>query len=1032
MVSGISTRWHWLLGIAMGGAFPFSANCAFAQSNIIPDNTLGAENSNVIRNVNELPMEVINGGAIREQNLFHSFQEFNVSEGRGAYFFSPNTAIQNILARVTGRNRSEILGVLGTIGNSNPNLFFINPNGIIFGPNARLDVGGSFVATTANGVQFGTQGVFSTSNPEIPSSLLTINPSALLFNQIAASIQNNSRSPASNGSPLRESAFGLRVPDDRSLLLVGGDMSMTGGGLNAFGGRVELALLASSGTVGLSVNENNLSLNVPGDLARGNLSLTNGAQIDVSDRGQGSVTINARNIEMLGASNIFAGIKSGLQAVGSPSQDITIDGTGVVKMTQDSRINNLVEPGSTGDAGNINIKASRVEITGGQVRTRTLGNGNAGHINIKAGEIFIDNPAYDTRNVARPEFDDKPALDASNYSRDRFVVGTGRSGNVSLEATSGSITLIGQGRQQENKVISTYGAGGSSQGGGNVSLKANGSISLSNAFIVTSTFSRNAGAGDISLQGDESISLADNSALVATSFGRGLSGNITLHSNGPVSLQTSMVSTNIGSTDPRYPPAQGNAGDIDIFGRSVSVIDGGLVTSRSITSGNSGNIKIDAQEFVELSGQGPFPVPEGYRLQNVVYSSLTTSSDNSRARGPGGSIEITTGTLRLSDGANIRSDTKSAFDGGSITVNADVVELTGGGQIFTTTSNSGNAGTINVNATNRVTISGTNLNFQEIFERVVAQRGQRGAADALGSLYPESGIFASTSETSTGRGGNVEITSGRLLVRDRGQVSVSSSQRQAGNLNITARSVFLDNQGQLRAETASGEGGNINLQVRDLILMRRQSQISAKASNDAKGGNITIYSPNGFTIAVSDENSDIIASAEEGQGGEIRTTSAGVYGFERSPSPTLSDINASSQAGPQLNGIVVINTPDVDPSQGLVELPVVVANVSEPINTGCAAFSNSKGNEFIVTGRGGLPLSPDEPLSMDVVWDDTRLPNVTPQQRSPKPTTKSPSKSDFVKINPAIGWVFDSKGEVTLISHTPNSILTESTSASCP
>lgn len=121
------------------------------QSNIVPDSTLGTESSQVIDNFQGLPIEVITGGATRKINLFHSFQEFNVSEGRGAYFFSPSANIQNILARVTGNNPSEILGRLGTFGSSNPNLFLINPNGIVFGKNASLDVQGSFVGTTATG-----------------------------------------------------------------------------------------------------------------------------------------------------------------------------------------------------------------------------------------------------------------------------------------------------------------------------------------------------------------------------------------------------------------------------------------------------------------------------------------------------------------------------------------------------------------------------------------------------------------------------------------------------------------------------------------------------------------------------------------------------------------------------------------------------------------------------------------------------------------------------------------------------------------
>ena len=125
--------------------------------------------------------------------------------------------------------------------NGTANLFLINPNGIVFGANASLNVGGSFVASTANALQFGLNGFFSATDKNIPSPLLTINPSALLFNQINqnAAIQNNSVAPAGK-DPAGFNAFGLRVPDGKSLLLVGGNVSIDGGRLNANGGRVEL------------------------------------------------------------------------------------------------------------------------------------------------------------------------------------------------------------------------------------------------------------------------------------------------------------------------------------------------------------------------------------------------------------------------------------------------------------------------------------------------------------------------------------------------------------------------------------------------------------------------------------------------------------------------------------------------------------------------------------------------------------------------------------------------------------------------
>jgi large exoprotein involved in heme utilization and adhesion len=74
------------------------------QSNIVPDNTLGSESSQVIGNFQGQSIERITGGATRGINLFHSFKEFNISADRAAYFFNSNAAIENILARVTGGN----------------------------------------------------------------------------------------------------------------------------------------------------------------------------------------------------------------------------------------------------------------------------------------------------------------------------------------------------------------------------------------------------------------------------------------------------------------------------------------------------------------------------------------------------------------------------------------------------------------------------------------------------------------------------------------------------------------------------------------------------------------------------------------------------------------------------------------------------------------------------------------------------------------------------------------------------------------
>src|SRR4028118_95218 len=153
--------------------FPFLLLFPFPTiAQIIPDNSLGAESSRTVPDtINNLPSDRITGGAIRGVNLFHSLREFNIREGRGAYFENPS-GITNIFTRVTGGKSSNILGTLGVLGNGN--LFLINPKGIIFGPNARLDLRGSFIGSTADSIVFNNGFEFSSTNPQT-SALLTVN-----------------------------------------------------------------------------------------------------------------------------------------------------------------------------------------------------------------------------------------------------------------------------------------------------------------------------------------------------------------------------------------------------------------------------------------------------------------------------------------------------------------------------------------------------------------------------------------------------------------------------------------------------------------------------------------------------------------------------------------------------------------------------------------------------------------------------------------------------------------------------------------
>ena len=191
-----------------------SLSSSSATAQVVPDQTLGTESSQVVNGIapDGIAAELIQSGARRGENLFHSFEQFSIGDGQRVYFGSVD-GVERIISRVTGNLPSEIFGTLDS--SSAADLFLINPQGIVFGPNARLNVGGSFVASTADELEFADVGGFSARNPEAPSSLLTIRPSALAFGQI---------SPGTITAQSTADDRGLQVPDGESLVLLGGNV----------------------------------------------------------------------------------------------------------------------------------------------------------------------------------------------------------------------------------------------------------------------------------------------------------------------------------------------------------------------------------------------------------------------------------------------------------------------------------------------------------------------------------------------------------------------------------------------------------------------------------------------------------------------------------------------------------------------------------------------------------------------------------------------------------------------------------------
>ena len=265
--------WFWHFGLAsslaIGYAIAASRDCALTQ--ITPDGTLGAESSVVTPSVDPAA-DVISGGAMRGGNLFHSFEQFSVPTGR-AVLFNNGLEIQNIITRVTGSSISNIDGLIRANGTAN--LFLLNPNGIIFGPNASLNIGGSFLASTASSLNFADGTQFNATAPQTAPLLSVSVPLGLQFGGNAGSIQvQGNGQGVRTTTDLIDTNVGLRVQPNQTLALVGGDVALSGGTLKTAGGRIELGSATGSGRVSLTPTNKGFSLSYDSVPTFGNINLS--------------------------------------------------------------------------------------------------------------------------------------------------------------------------------------------------------------------------------------------------------------------------------------------------------------------------------------------------------------------------------------------------------------------------------------------------------------------------------------------------------------------------------------------------------------------------------------------------------------------------------------------------------------------------------------------------------------------------------------------------------------------------------------
>lgn len=918
----------------MSQIFAGAQNKAIAQiiPKITPDNTLGSERSTVTPQ-NQL-VDRIDGGAIRGTNLLHSFQEFNIGEGRSAYFGNP-TGIENIVSRVTGGNLSQILGTLSVLGKAN--LFLINPNGIIFGANAKLDISGSFVASTASSVVFADGIKFSATNPQAPPLLTIKVPIGLEFENIPGAISLQSAR--------------LVVQPDKTLALVGGNVSLDNGTIIAQGGRVELGGLAQKGTVTLNQNG---SLSFPTDLVRGDVSLTQGSQVNVRAGDRGSIAIAAHNLNIAQGSILRAGIALFQGTVDSKAGDIDISATEAVTLSGTGFISNAVLANAKGKGGNINLTARSLAVTGGfQIFAGTYGQGDVGNVNINVGNtVLFDGVGTNGINTGA-------------YSS-IAEGGTGRGGNLniiaqSLAVTNGAIleaSTVGRGDAGSVNIFvrDTALFDGEAADFNQVSTAVFSSGAYSR---VTSVAVGNAGSVNVTAG---TVKVSNGAVLTSSTDGKGNAGNVTINANN-ILLDGDGRFNNLpgfgffqssGAFSSVKNKGQGIGGNVIINADSLSLTNGAVIVTGTRGRGDAGDILINRANTVTIAG-----------FAGDGYSSGLYSNTEPSGIGRGGEITVNAATLRVLDGGVINALTANAESGGSIVINAHTLEAANGGQIVTSTRSSGNAGNITLNVLDSINLAGSDLSYSDR-----ALKNIQIGVDTFTNQGAASGVLASTDVNAIGNGGNVFIFSNQLNLKNQAVITVSSQgSGVAGNIEISAKTIDLQNQGGITAETKSANGGNILLKVKDLLLMRQNSLISTTAGTGqapGNGGNIRINARNGFVVAVPQENSDIIANAFEGQGGVVEINTQQVFGLEsRQQLTQQSDITAFSQTNPQLNGVIEINTLGIDPTQGLVNLPSEPRSVE--ISEGCdVSPSKSKRVRFVNRGHGGIPSRPEEPQNVEM------------------------------------------------------------------
>jgi filamentous hemagglutinin family protein len=766
-------------------------------------------------------------------NLFQSFSQFDLVNGEAATFSGPAN-IQNILSRVTGANASSIDGTIrSTIDGAN--MFFMNPNGVMFGPNAQLDVKGSFVATSANYIKLSDGARFVASLGADDSVLSTAPVSAFGF-------------LGSNPGSISVQQSALNVPNEKSFSIIGGDVSVDGGTVQATSGRINLVSVKSVGEVPLDVTDPSALPNTSGFPQQGRIDLLNGAKASTSGSGGGQVVIRGGRLVMNGGS-IQADTSGSVDGKGVDAiltEDLTMSGGAIMSAST----------GGSGNAGSITVTANSIELDGENLTTGILADSISA--SGKGGSITVTADSLDIRNGARISSAASGPADGGSIfvTADSIVLDSQGSSRLTGIAVS---TLLGDGGGDAGRIVVQPG-----------------------------------------LSGLLSLRILNGAVIAADTFGTGNGGEIDVTASSiRLDMQSSILFTGIRARTFREENG-GRGGDIKVITDTLDLFNGAEINVQSRGSGAGGNINITADSI-------------------GVNSSSKINADTD-GLGPGGSIILTANSLRMDGNAQIVAANDSGIEGdspaGDITIRRGSsgglsIDVLNGSEILASSKGASNGGKIDIEAT---------------------------------TLTLDNNAGIRTSTIGSGLAGDIKLRLDEsLTLQNQSALSASAAFSSGGNIDAEAGSTIQVFDSDVSA-LADLLGGNVTLKAGQLVHFLN-STLSAQ-SISGNGGNITIDPP--FVVL---NQSQVNASAPFGQGGDITIISQGFLGSD-------SIIDATGLK----NGVIEIQSPDVDLTGSLIVLPGSLLGAESQLRPSCGIRLGGEVSSFVVLGRGGAPIEPNGPL----------------------------------------------------------------------